>query len=73
MVGWIAGPTVTTFAATWRGRAREQDFEPRGRIALSLAAQSVRIFAPIPAPRSWVSRFPTASARTSTWATCCPM
>lgn len=75
VVGWIAGPTVTTFKLQpGEGERVSKISSLEDDIALSLAAQSVRIFAPIPGqPRSWASRSPIASVRTSTWATCFPM
>lgn len=49
VVGWIAGPTVTTFKLQpGEGERVSKISSLEDDIALSLAAQSVRIFAPIP-------------------------
>lgn len=49
VVGWIAGPTVTTFKLQpGEGERVSKILSLEDDIALSLAAQSVRIFAPIP-------------------------
>ena len=49
VVGWIAGPTVTTFKLQpGEGERVSKISSLEADIALSLAAQSVRIFAPIP-------------------------
>ncbi len=49
VVGWIAGPTVTTFKLLpGEGERVSKISSLEDDIALSLAAQSVRIFAPIP-------------------------
>ena len=49
VVGWIAGPTVTTFKLQpGEGERVSKISGLEDDIALSLAAQSVRIFAPIP-------------------------
>lgn len=49
VVGWIAGPTVTTFKIQpGEGERVSKISSLEDDIALSLAAQSVRIFAPIP-------------------------
>lgn len=49
VVGWIAGPTVTTFKLQpGEGERVSKISSLENDIALSLAAQSVRIFAPIP-------------------------
>lgn len=49
VVGWIAGPTVTTFKLQpGEGERVNKISSLEDDIALSLAAQSVRIFAPIP-------------------------
>lgn len=49
VVGWIAGPTVTTFKLQpGEGERVSKISNLEDDIALSLAAQSVRIFAPIP-------------------------
>lgn len=49
VVGWIAGPTVTTFKVQpGEGERVSRISNLEDDIALSLAAQSVRIFAPIP-------------------------
>ena len=49
VVGWISGPTVTTFKVQpGEGERVSRISNLEDDIALSLAAQSVRIFAPIP-------------------------
>lgn len=49
VVGWIAGPTVTTFKLQpGEGERVSKISSLEDDIALSLAAQSVRIFAPVP-------------------------
>lgn len=49
VVGWISGPTVTTFKLQpGEGERVSKISSLEDDIALSLAAQSVRIFAPIP-------------------------
>lgn len=49
VIGWIAGPTVTTFKLQpGEGERVSKISSLEDDIALSLAAQSVRIFAPIP-------------------------
>ncbi len=49
VVGWIAGPSVTTFKiAMGEGERVNKIVNLEDDIALSLAAKSVRIFAPIP-------------------------
>ena len=49
VVGWISGPTVTTFKVQpGEGERVSRISSLEDDIALSLAAQSVRIFAPIP-------------------------
>ena len=49
VVGWIAGPTVTTFKLQpGEGERVSKISSLEDDIALSLAAQSVRIFAPLP-------------------------
>ena len=49
VVGWIAGPTVTTFKLQpGEGERVSKISSLEDDIALSLAAQSMRIFAPIP-------------------------
>lgn len=49
VVGWISGPTVTTFKVQpGEGERVNRISNLEDDIALSLAAQSVRIFAPIP-------------------------
>ncbi|MFR2626294.1 MAG: DNA translocase FtsK [Collinsella sp.] len=74
VVGWIAGPTVTTFKLQpGEGERVSKISSLEDDIALSLAAQSVRIFAPIPGTSLVGIEIPIASARTSTWATCFPM
>ncbi len=49
VVGWISGPTVTTFKVQpGEGERVSRISNLEDDIALSLAAQSVRIFAPVP-------------------------
>ena len=74
MVGWIAGPTVTTFKLQpGEGERVSKISSLEDDIALSLAAQSVRIFAPIPGTSLVGIEIPNRKRRTSTWATCFPM
>ena len=74
VVGWIAGPTVTTFKLQpGEGERVSKISSLEDDIALSLAAQSVRIFAPIPGTSLVGIEIPNRKRRTSTWATCFPM
>ena len=83
VVDYISGPLVTTFRIEMgEGERVNKIRNLEDDIALTLAAEKVRIFAPIagtassppsPARHSWASRSPTRPARTCTWATCCPM
>ena len=74
VVGWIAGPTVTTFKLQpGEGERVSKISSLEDDIALSLAAQSVRIFAPIPGTSLVGIEIPNRKRQNVNLATCCPM